>query len=158
MSTLKGILANKALMTQTQRSVWFPTIQEGLALHDAQLLPSGELMDFGLAFFTAEGPDKEIAVSLATIATEKKYELPILASFNAFGLKLGGQRYGVMPTFVSEDELVTGEDAKNTLKRFSYVEDSGVRRLFRGTDGGWYAGWGYVLDDFGGYCGVGRIS
>ncbi|MDO8563928.1 MAG: hypothetical protein Q7R87_02880 [Nanoarchaeota archaeon] len=158
MSTLRGIQANRKLMAQTKGNVWLPTINEGLLLNDSKLLPSGELMDFGIALYGAGNPDKEIAEKLMADAKQKGYQVPILASFKSIDLKSGGKRYGSTPIFVSQDGLITGEDAKETLKRFSYVGDSGVRGLGRYGCGDWYADWD---DDLGnsseGYR-VGRVS
>ncbi|MBU0977826.1 MAG: hypothetical protein KKD18_05400 [Nanoarchaeota archaeon] len=157
MSTLKGIVANRALMKQTGGKVWFPTISEGLSLHDAGLLPKGELMDFGIVVYNGGNPDKEIAQALTETARQKGYALPILASFTSLDLNIGGERYGFTPVIVSEDGLITGTDATDTLKRF-ITGDSGVRRLCRGRLGDWDAGWYVDLDGFGEYCRVGRVS
>lgn len=158
MNTLKGILANRTLMEQTSGNVRFLTIQEGLLLHGAQLLPSGELTDFGIALYNDGCPDEEIAKSLNAEAKTRGYSLPVLASFRALGLKLGGQRYGVVPTFVSEEGVVTKKSAQDTLNRFSYVGNSGVRRLVRDSTDIWFALWGDYLDHFDEYCRVGRVS
>ncbi len=158
MNTLRGIQANRKLMKETSGNVWFPTIKEGLLLHDARLLPSGELMDFGLALYDGENPDKFIAGKLMASAKQKGYDFPILASFKSLDLEQGGKRYGVTPIFVSQDGLITGEDAKDTLKKFSYVGNSGVHRLIRDRVGDWLAGWGDYLGDSGEGCRVGRVS
>lgn len=158
MSTLKGIVANRALMKQTGGKVWFPTIAEGLALHDAGLLPGGELMDFGIALYNEGNPDKEIAQALTQTAKQKGYALPVLASFRALDLTKGGKRYGFTPAIVSEDGLITGEDATKTLEKFAFVGDSGVRRLYRDWGGCWSADWREALDFFSAHCRVGRVS
>ncbi len=157
-SALKGIDANKKLMKQTDGKVWFPTISEGLLLHDAGLLPLGKIMDFGIALFNSKNPDKEIAQALAKTARERGYDLPILASFKSLELEVGGKKYGYMPIIVSEDGLIKGKNVEDTLKRFSYVGNSGVRRLYRSGLGYWLAYWDDPLGDFSGGCRVGRVS
>lgn len=157
MSTLKGIVANREIMKQTQGQVWFPTIAEGLALHDAGLLPYGELMDFGIAVYNDKNPDKEIAQALTETAKERGYALPILAPLKALDLKEGGKRYGFTPVIVSEDGLITGANATDTLKRF-IAGDSGVRGLGRNRYGSWDALWDDSLDLFSEHCRVGRVS
>ena len=158
MSTLKGIDANRRLMKQTDGKVWLPTISEGLLLHDAGLLPTGELTDFGIAVYDAGNPDKEIAQALTETAKQKGWALPVLASFKALDLSVGGKRYGFTPVIVSEEGLSTGTDARDTLKKFSSFGNSGVHRLYRGGSGGWGAGWYDDLDYFGEDCRVGRVS
>jgi len=157
MSTLKGIVANRELMKQTEGKVWFPTISEGLSLHDVGLLSAGELMDFGVAVYNDKSPDQEIAQVLTETAKQRGYALPILASFKSLDLSEGGKRYGFTPVIVSEDGLITGTDATDALKRF-IVGDSGVRRLARSRDGLWLANWAVDLDYFSGNCRVGRVS
>lgn len=158
MNTLRGIRANRELMKQTQGEVWFPTIEEGFSLHDAKLLPSGEIMDFGIALYDAENPDKQIAGKLMADAKKKGYNVPILASFRSLDLEQGGERYGVTPIFVSKEGLITGEDAVKLLERFTWKGNSGVRRLGRDGDGNWNANWLGGLDNASGYCRVGRVS
>ena len=158
MSTLKGIDANRRLMKQTDGKVWFPTISEGLLLHDAGLLLTGKIMDFGIALYDAENPDKEIAQALTKTTRQKGYALPILASFKSLDLSVGEKRYGFMPVIVSEDGLITGTDARDTLKKFSFVGNSGVHRLGRSRYGGWAASWIDDLDGFDEGCRVGRVS
>ena len=85
----------------------------------------------------------------------KKYSLPVLASFISLGLKNEGEEYGVIPTFVSDNGLISGGNARKILERF-YVGESGVQRLYR-RNGDWYA----ILDYLGNFyanCRVGRIS
>ena len=156
-STLKGIVANRNLMKQTDGRVWFPTIQEGLLLHDAGLLPEGEFMDFGIAVFDGGNPDKEIARSIMQTATDKGYSLPVLASFKSLDLNESGKRYGFMPTIVSSDGLIMGQDETNVLSKF-HAGNSGVRRVFRCRVGGWNAYWNVNLGNFCAGCRVGRVS
>lgn len=158
MSTLRGIKANRELMAQSKGNVWFPTIQEGLLLHDAQLLPSGELMDFGIALYSAGNPDKQIAEALCKTAKDKGWKLPVLASFKSLDSQEGGERYDFTPVLVSEDGLIAGEDATDILKKFTYAGDSGVRRLNRYSFGDWVAYWGGSLVNSFGDCRVGRVS
>ncbi len=158
MSTLKEVIANRKLMKQTDGKVWFPTISEGLLLHDAGLLPDGELMDFGIAVYDAKNPDKEIAQALTETARQKCYALPILASFKSLDLSTGGKRYGYTPVIVSDDGLIRGTDATDTLKKFNNTVNSGVRKLYRYWDGFWDADWNDYLDGFDEICRVGRVS
>ncbi|MEK6889031.1 MAG: hypothetical protein AABW80_02890 [Nanoarchaeota archaeon] len=156
MNTLRGIRANRELMAQTQGNVWLPTIQEGFVLHDAKLLPSNELMDFGIALYNVENPDKQIAGKLIECARQKGYAVPILASFKSLDLEQGGERYGVTPVFVSKEGLITGQDAVKLLERFNFRGNSGVCRLGR-SYGVWVADWDVSLDADG-VCRVGRVS
>ncbi len=158
MSTLKGILANQELMQQSKNALWFPTIQEGRLLHNAKLLPSGELMDFGLALYSDASPDAEIATFLSATARKGNYTLPLLASFKALGLKLGGERYGVTPTLTSQDGLLTGADAQKMLEGFDYTAKTGVHGVDRSGGGCLVADWGGILDSSGGGCRVGRVA
>lgn len=160
MSTLKGIVANRVLMQNSDAQQWLPTIQEGIALQKAGMLPSGILIDFGLALYDEQNPDKEIAKALGTTARAKQYALPVLASFKSLGLSLGGKRYGVTPQLVSVDGLTFGEDAAKLLKENSFYQGdgTGVRRLFRDGGGDWGADWIGGLDGFYADCRVGRFS
>lgn len=157
MNTLRGIKANRELTRQTSGNVWLPTIQEGFLLHDAKLLPSGEVMDFGIALYNAENPDKQIAEKLMADAKKNGYEVPILASFKQLDLENGGDRYGVTPVFVSKEGLITGKDAVKLLGRFTYRGNSGVHRLYR-YNGNWDADWDVNLGYTNGDCRVGRVS
>lgn len=155
-SILRGISANRILMDQSNGAMWLPTIQEGFQLCDARL-PFGRLIDFGLVLYNGEAPDQEIAQSLVAEANKNDYKLPILASFKSLGINQGGSRYGITPTIVSSDGLITGGEAVNALKRFIRKGDSGVRGLGRYV-GGWGASWSDVLDDAIECCRVGRVS
>jgi len=160
MSTLRGIEANRHLTdltAKTETEMWLPTIQEGFLLDYAGLLHSRGLIDFGIALFNGNSPDQEIAQSLVSEANQHGCELPILASFKSLDVKQGGKRYGVTPTIVSPDGLITGQDAVKALERFAGKIDSGVRGLFR-SYGGWGADWGDGLDGAVELCRVGRIS
>ncbi len=158
MNTFKGILANRELMRQSKGTLRFCTIQEGLLLHKAKMLPLGELMDFGLAVYNSDLPNEGIAKSLVQQAQEKKYSLPILASFPSVDLEKGGEEYGVTPKLVSGIGLLSGKDALCLLKGNDFfVVKSGVQRLGRGRGCGWGACWGY-LGSFGADCRVGRVS
>lgn len=174
MNTLKGIVANKELSRQSSGALWLPTIEEGIAMHEADialardaeqkgrsygmLLSVGQLFDFGTALFNNKAPDEEIANSMCRTAQQGNYSLPVLASFKSLGLKVGGERYGVMPELTSGNGLISGEKAEQVLNKFRYRGNSGVRRLCR--DGGaiWNAGWGDDLDGFDADCRVGRKS
>lgn len=157
MNTFKGILANRELARQSKNTLRFSTILEGLLMHNAKMLPSGELMDFGLALFSIGDPNKKLSESLVAEAQAKNYALPLLASFSALGLNNGGEEYGVTPTLVSGEGISSGADAATMLKeRFSYVGKNGVQRLGR-SDGDWFAYW-YGVDDFLVLCRVGRVS
>jgi len=157
MNTLRGIRANRELMNQTQGKVWLPTIQEGFALHDAKLLPSGQLMDFGIALYNGENPDKQIAGKLMADAKKADYAVPIMASFKSLNLEQGGKRYEVTPIFVSKEGLISGTDAVKILERFAGKGNSGVRRLLRHL-GSWDAYWDDLLDVAYDNCRVGRVS
>ncbi len=157
MNTFKGILANRELMKQTRGTLWFPTVQEGLLLHDAKLLPLGELMDFGLAVYSIGNPNKKLSESLVAQARDKNYALPILASFKALDLQSGGEEYGVTPEIVSDAHLTIGADAVELFKKFLNVGKSGVQRLYWNYVVDWVAGRD-GLDDFYAYCRVGRVS
>ena len=157
MNAFKGISANRKLMEQSKSSLWLPTIEEGFLLDDAKMLPLERLIDFGVAVFSADAPNKEMADVLVEEAKKRNYTLPVLASFKSLGLKDGGKEYGVMPEFVSESGLITGADAEKILMRF-YFLNSGVRRLFHYRGGFWGAYWGGDLGSFGAGCRVERIS
>lgn len=156
MNTFKGILANRELMKQSNNALRFSTISEGFLLHDAKMLPSGELMDFGLAVYSIGKLNKKLSESLVAKAQSKNYALPLLASFVSLGLQDGGEEYGVTSTLVSDADLITGTDAVNLLERFANVGNSGVQRLGR-YDGGWCADWDNLGSFYAG-CRVGRVS
>jgi len=159
MSTLKGIVANKTLMKITDNKQSLPTIEEGIRLQKFGMLPPDILIDFGIALYNKQNPDKEIAIALSATTKEKGYILPILASFKSLDLANGGERYGVTPQIVSADGLIHGKDAEKFLEENSFCKrDSGVRRLDRYRLGYWDASWNDILDDFGEYCRVGRFS
>jgi len=159
MSTLKGIAANRELMRRTNGEQWLPTIEEGIELQRKGMLPSGVLIDFGLALYDSQNPDKEIAQSLSATATREGYVTPVLASFKSLDLVSGGKAYGVTPQIVSPSGLVFGEEAKKLLSENSFYKgSSGVRGLCRYGDGDWDASWDVFLDDFGEDWRVGRFS
>lgn len=158
MSTLKGIVANNILMQMSQGQRWLSTIAEGLALDEAGMLTPNVLIDFGTTLYDREAPDKDIAQAMMAVANERKYATPILASFTSLGLAQGGERYEVTPQLASAKGLIMGQDAVKALEKFAYKGNSGVRRLGRVGDGGWFAGWDDGLGDFFEYCRVGRYS
>ena len=141
-STLRGILANRTLMQQTDGQSWFPTIGEGVKLQRAGLYRDGILIDHGLALYSEENPDSEVAQALAEDARRLGIEvMPVFASFKSLDLGQGGKRYGVIPQMVSADGLDSGEEAKKLAEENRYIlGNSGVRRLDRGSDG-WDADW-----------------
>lgn len=159
MCTLKGIVANRTLKKITDNQQAFPTIEEGTRLQRFGMLPSGVLIDFGIALYNEKNPDEEIAQKMIITAKQEKYITPVLASFNSLDLEIGGKRYGVIPILVSKKGLVDGKEAEKLLKENSfYVGNSGVHGLYRGRDDNWNAGWGDSLDGFDEGCRVGRFS
>ncbi|MEK6825463.1 MAG: hypothetical protein AABY00_01620 [Nanoarchaeota archaeon] len=162
MSTLKGIVANRVLMNTAQKTEnlkRFPTIEEGIELQKQGMLNTGVLIDFGLVLYSNTNPDQEIAGSLVTQAQEQNYALPVLASFTALDLQLGGKRYGVTPTFISSQGLLSGVEAQTFLEKHGFYQGkSGVLGLGRGRDGDWHAGWGGGFVSSDGDCRVGRVS
>ncbi len=159
MSALKGIVANKVLAKITDNQQWLPTIAEGVQLHKARMLPSGVLIDFGIALYDSEAPDREIAQALSATAREKGYSLPVLASFKSLDLAKGGERYAVSPKIISAEGLIVGDEARKFLEEnFNWAGNSGVHGLGRGGDYGWDAGWCGHLDCFCKVCRVGRVS
>ena len=159
MNTLKGILANRALMRRTNNHQWLPTIKEGIQLQAQGLFSFGVLIDFGLALYDNKNPDEEIAQVLSMTAKEKGYAAPVLASFKSLDLAEGGKRYGVTPQIVSVDGLTFWDEAKELLDKNSFYKgNSGVRGLYRHWGGAWDALWYDGLDLFGDGCRVGRFS
>jgi len=159
MSTLKGIVANKVLMGRTENQQWLPTVKELIALQKNGMLSSGILIDGGIALYDGQNPDTEIAQALMATAGEKGYSTPVLASFKSLDLREGGKRYGVTPVIVSSDGLIHGADAEKIIADdFSFVGDSGVRRLVRNGVGRFDARWCGGLGSFGEDCRVGRFS
>ena len=158
MSTLKGIVANSVLMDGSQGKRWLPTLEEGLALHEAGMLAPDVLIDFGTALYDGENPDSKITQAMMETARAKGYETPVLASFTSLGLSKDGERYGVTPQLVSDKGLITGQEAVKALENFRHVGNSGVRRVYRDDVGNWNADWYVNLDNFYGYCRVGRFS
>ncbi|MBU1136108.1 MAG: hypothetical protein KJ559_01205 [Nanoarchaeota archaeon] len=157
MSTLKGIAANTILMNDSQGRRWLPTLEEGLALDGAGMLPKGVLVDFGIALYDGENPDREIAQAMMEFAKSRGFEPPVLASFSSLGLEEGGEEYGVTPQLINSKGLITGRDAVKVLERF-YKGNSGVRRVGRNDYGVWSALWPDHLDLFSEHCRVGRFS
>ena len=156
-STLRGILANRTLMQQTDGQSWFPTIGEGVKLQRAGLYRDGILIDHGLALYSEENPDAEIAASLVADAQRLSLALPALVSFNSLDLEQGGTRYGITPKLVSKKGVISGKEAERVLgESFRWVGNSGVLGLGR-YGGGWGASWGGVLGSFGTGCRVGRF-
>lgn len=159
MSTLKGIVANQVLMQSSGKKQWLPTIAEGVQLQKQGMLPSGVLIDFGIALYDGEDPDKEIAQAMIATAGEKGYVLPVLASFKSLGLIKGGKSYEVTPQIASAEGLIFGVDAARFLAENSFYKgNSGVRRLGRSRGGLWVTVWEVDLGDFNGSCRVGRFS
>ncbi len=157
-SRLKGIVVNRVLMKRSRDERWLPTIGEGIQLQRAGMYRPEILIDHGLALYDENNPDAKVAQALTQYAGKHGLVMPVLASFKSLGLKLGGERYGVMPQIVSADGLIQGQDAEKTLKdNFRWRGNSGVRRLSL-SYGDWDADWGVSLDCFSGLCRVGRIS
>lgn len=154
-STLREILANRTLMHQANGKKWLPTISEGLELQKAGLYRPGILINHGIALYSADASDEEIAKTLVATAEKQGYTLPVLAPFKSLGLKAGGARYGVTPEIVSPEGLIQGRDAERMLRgNFRWVGNSGVHRLDRVGVGVWDADWDNDLDYFSEVCRV----
>ena len=131
-----GILINKVL---NQEGLWLPTFIQGKKLDDLGKLSNQVYRDFGVAGYSNNNPNKDIAERLIKGAEKRGWELPILASFNALKLI----KTGVKISFDKNTQgIITGDEAKQYLdKNFDYKANAGVRRLGRGSVGGWVAAW-----------------
>jgi hypothetical protein len=158
MNTLKGIVANKILAQGSEGTRRLHTVREMVGDNRAGMLRQGILIDGGIAVYSGEDPDKSIAQGLVAALKGRGYELPVLLSFNALDLSLGGERYGATPIIVPNGEIMSGEAAMEFLRNNHFVTgNSGVRRLCRGDGGRLIAYWEGRLGCFDDDCRVGRF-
>jgi hypothetical protein len=135
-----GILINDVL---SQEGLWLPTIAQARKLDEAGKLSNGVWRRYGIAIYDKNNPNSDIAGRLTEEAEKRGWELPILASFKALKLIKTGARTGFGKDY---DGVLTGEQARELLKKFNYVGISGAQGVDRYTDGYWGADW-YDLDD-----------
>lgn len=135
-----GIVVNEEL---SKEGSWIPTIVEAKKLDAAGRLSNGVYRDFGMAVYSANGQNAEIAKILVNEADKRGWKTPILAPFNALKLKKGGKDYGVTVSFTDNTSgVITGDEAREYLQaQFKYTSNNGARRLLRNGVGSWLASW-----------------
>ena len=138
-TTAHGILINDVL---TERGLRLPTITEAKKLDVSGRLSNGVYRDYGIAVYSENEPNKEIARELIKEANKRKWQLPILASFKDLELI----KTGTEITFKKDAEgVITGEKARQYLnEQFNYTGNSGACGLDRSGCGCWNAGWCYL--------------
>src|SRR3989344_1506951 len=115
------ILVNEFLAQSGKRTL---TFEEGMELDKQGLLTNGVYRDFGLAVYSPNGYNEELAKTLTEEAERRGWELPILAGYKS--LKLG--KTGIEVLFSDDDSLImSGEQAVEALRKFNYKGNSGVQ-------------------------------
>ena len=138
-NTFYGIAVDDEL---GKERLWVPTIVQAKQLDAAGKLSNGVHRDFGMAIYSAEGPNVKIADVLVREATKRGWKTPILAPFKALKLRKGGSEDGVSVGFSKNaQDVINGEEAEAFLqKEINYLGKSGALRLFRDDSGYWLAG------------------
>ncbi|MBM3232732.1 hypothetical protein FJZ18_01030 [Candidatus Pacearchaeota archaeon] len=173
-STLKGILVNQVLTDKTKETnnpQRLPTIQEGIQHYNAGLLNANALckdilVDHGIAVYSDDNPDQEVAQALIETsrtavlnsAEQEINVLPLVASFSSLGLRPGGKCYGVLPVIVSSKGLIYGEKAQDFLNDNNFIQDiNGVHGVVWDYYDSWCASWDDNLNIFYSNCRLGRL-
>lgn len=139
------ILTNQVL---AQQGLWLPTIQEAKLLDKQGKLSNGVYRGFGAVFYTPKSPNAEITKAIAKQAEKKEWNLPILASIKALGMRKSRKfPEGLAITLKNSPAILTGDEAREYIdNNFDYKGNSGARRINWLRGGGWVACWGR-LDD-----------
>jgi hypothetical protein len=133
--------------TLIRRGFLFPGVREGRNLDAQGKLSNGVVRNYGLAIFSPTQYNVEIAKSLVEEAKRRGWELPVLAGGRSLDLKKGDNAYGLDVIFTDNPlGIISGEEAREFLKKFDYIERSGVQRVGRDADGDWGAGWHGLAD------------
>ena len=127
LNTYFGILINNTL---SKNGLWIPTIQEAKQLDASGKLSNNVYRDFGMAVYSKDNPNQEVAKRLIKEAKKRGWELPVLAPFKALGIIKTGVK--------------SGKQATELLDKFTYKRDSGACGLGRGRGGDWGAGWNWL--------------
>ena len=141
LNTYFGILINNTL---SKNGLWIPTIQEAKQLDASGKLSNNVYRDFGMAVYSKDNPNQEVAKRLIKEAKKRGWELPVLAPFKALGII----KTGVKISFKKNAEgIISGEEARQYLdKEFNYKGNTGACRLDRYGSGSWIVYWSR-LDD-----------
>ncbi len=146
------ILLNKYLAGRNARTL---TFQEGMEEDRKGKLSNGVWRDFGVAVYSSSNPYKELAETLIGESNRRNWKLPLLV--HPASLELSDNGIGIyFAKDFSPELIVSGEQAREELKRFYWIADSGARRLTRGRDGSWSAYWVDVFDS-GAVCRVDKV-
>ena len=143
-----GILINDVL---SQKGLWLPTIAQARKLDKLGKLSNGVWRRYGIAIYDKNDPNSEVAGRLTEEAEKKRWNLPVLAPFKTLKIIKTGARIGFSKDY---DGIITGEQARELLKEFNYVGNSGAQGVDRGRDGSWGADW----DDLDGSYECGRVD
>lgn len=141
------VLTNEVLAREKART---PTVSEFRTLEERGLLTSGVYRDMGLVVYSGKSPNESIAKKIEEEAKRRGWSLPVIA--HPLNLTLSKDRtYGL-----KEDAALTsdGESAKGILSQFSYLVNSGARRLVRVRSDDWIANWDGFSDSYD----VGRVD
>ena len=139
LNTYFGILINNTL---SKNGLWIPTIQEAKQLDASGKLSNNVYRDFGMAVYSKDNPNQEVAKRLIKEAKKRGWELPVLAPFKALGII----KTGVKISFKKNAEgIISGEEARQYLdKEFNYKRNTGACRLGRHGFGYWGANWDWL--------------
>lgn len=134
-----GILINDELR---KNGLYLPSVIEGKALDASEKLTNGFYRDYGIAVYSNNSPNSELAMKLVEEADKRTLELSLLVPFSA--LKLGKVADKNVPVLLREEikGIMTGEQTQKYLdEHFNRQGNSGVQRSGRGGDGDWGANW-----------------
>lgn len=130
-----AIRVNRFLMEKSNGKVSLPTIEEYILLEEAGLLGVNGTSLIGLSLHRgSECYHEHAAKKFRKTVRERGYSLPVLASFKSLNLNQKTKKslfhYGCQhpseivikaaPSIVSEEGLITGEDARKILRKFSH--------------------------------------
>ena len=139
-----GILVNKALEEQ---GLWLPTIAQTKQLDAQGKLSEGVYRDLGIAVYSDDEPNRQVAQRIIQEVNKGEGKLPLLASIRNLGIEKRRDSQKINIILANEVGIISGEQAKQYLsEQFDYQGNSGACRVGRDGDGSWNADW-YRLDN-----------
>lgn len=113
------------------KGLWIPSLLEAKALETQGKLQNGVYRDYGVAVFSNEQPNNQIAERLTIQAKEMGLELPLVVPFRASDYSSNGKDISVSLITPAHPTIISGEQATQELDGLNYKANSGVRRLAR---------------------------
>ncbi len=123
-----------------QEGLWVPTPNEARILDEKGKLSNGIYRDFGIAVYSDNAPNKEIANE---IINKTKGKLPLTIPFKNLSHRIDNNFPKGIALYLIENpnEIKSGKKAQELLDNFDYKANSGVCGLGRDWDSDWNASW-----------------